>query len=125
MKCQVGLEAEFLPLKDGKPVDLRTFCSPRTSAKPGCQQSGGHCPYFAANLHCKDGIPHDDFPALAEVRGEPGANARETHGNFMHLFDSVKRACQDRGLVPTFDEYPWKEVDYDHFASVSSWRGKK
>lgn len=93
---KVGIEAEFLPLKGGKPCDTREFY-----------------------------LPHDDFPALAEIRAEPGKSPQETYGNYAYLFTIIEHQCRRADLVPFYEEYNWSEDDYNHFCLMMGKMGKE
>jgi hypothetical protein len=85
----LGIEAEFLPLSDDKPVNCATF-----------------------------GIPHDDFQAFAEVRGLPGTTLPLIVGNFAVEFHYVKRMCVDHRLKPFYEEYTWPKELYQFYADL-------
>jgi hypothetical protein len=47
----------------------------------------------------KFGLPHDDFPYLVEVRGEPGSTPAETYANFMKAYLEVLDKMDRLGFV--------------------------
>jgi hypothetical protein len=85
----IGIEAEFLPLRQSEPVDC-------------------------AELK----IPCDKFRALAEVRALPGAALPVVLGNFDVEFHRVKQLCRQHALTPFFGEYEWSPELYARFTAL-------